>query len=135
VELSGAVLRDAKSGIDVLGMARLAASPLGIVEDPAFANCLAELKSHYDLVVIDSAPVLGIPETQLLAGLADQAVFVVRWGSTKRATAKHAMLELTRAGVPVAGAVLTRVNVKEHARQGYGDAGLSYSKYSRYYAS
>lgn len=135
VELNRAVLHDVQAGIDVLGMGRLAANPIAVVEDAVFASRLQELKAHYDLVVIDSAPVLGIPETQLLAALADQAVFVVRWGSTKRNTAKHAMLELTRVGVPVAGAVLTRVNVKEHARHGYGDAGMSYSKYSRYYAS
>ena len=37
--------------------------------------------------------------------------------------------------VGIAGVVLTRVNVKQHARAGYGDAALSYTKYGRYYSS
>ncbi len=76
---------------------------------------------------------LGIPETLLLSAQADLVVFVVRWGSTVRNSARRALEDLATAGACVAGAVLTRVDVRRHAAYGYGDAALSYSKYSHYY--
>jgi capsular exopolysaccharide synthesis family protein len=133
LDLDQVVVRDAASGLDVLAMGRLAVNPVAVTENEAFADRLLALKTRYDLVIVDSAPVLGIPETQLLAALADQVLFVVRWGSTTRNTAKHAMRELAAAQAHVMGAVLTRVDIGRHARLGYGDAGLSYSRHRRYY--
>ena len=133
VELEAAVVRERVSGIDVLPMGRLAPNPTALVHSQSFLSRLNYLKEHYELVIIDSAPVLGIPETPVLSAMADQVVLVVKWGSTGRNAAKHAVRELVDAGAQLAGAVLTQVDVKRHARQGYGDAALSYSKYSRYY--
>ena len=135
VALEDAVTQIPDLGIDVLPMVCWATNPAAAVESSIFAERLLQLKISYDLVVIDSAPVLGNPETQVLATLADQVVFVVRWSSTTRNTAKHAIRDLVSAGAPIAGAVLTRVNIKRQAQYGYGDAALSFSKYSSYYGN
>ena len=135
VELEAVVVRERASGIDVLPMGCLAPNPTALVHGQSFLGRLRYLKEHYELVIIDSAPVLGIPETRVLSTMADQVVLVVKWGSTGRNAAKHAVRELTDAGARLAGAVLTQVDVKRHAQQGYGDATLSYSKYSRYYTN
>jgi capsular exopolysaccharide synthesis family protein len=133
IDLSQAVEKDPTSGLDVLPIGRRHALPIPLIDNAALSGRLQTLKMRYDLVIVDSAPVLGIPETLLLSAQADLVVFVVRWGSTVRNSAKRALEDLAGAGACVAGAVLTRVDVRRHAAYGYGDAALSYSKYSHYY--
>ena len=134
-ELEEAVARERAVGLDVLPMAKIAVNPGALINGRDFPERLRELRERYDLIVIDSAPVLGMPESRLLATMADQVVLAVRWGSTGRNTAKHTVRELLDTGARIAGVVLTRVNVRQHARAGYGDAALSYTKYGRYYSS
>jgi len=43
-----------------------------------------------------------------------------------------ALKQLQSVGGVVAGVVLSRVNVKKHARFGYGDTGYYYGKYKEY---
>lgn len=133
--LEEAVAHERSVGLDVLPMAKIAANPGALINGRDFPERLRELRERYDLVIVDSAPVLGMPESRLLAAMADQVVLAVRWGSTGRNTAKHTVRELLDSGARIAGVVLTRVNVKQHARAGYGDAALSYTKYGRYYSS
>ncbi|WP_151175533.1 GumC family protein [Hypericibacter terrae] len=110
----------ATSATDILASERLA----------AFLRALAE---HYDMVVIDTPPVLAVSDTQLLSRLVDKTVFVVRWEKTRAETAALAVRALHDAGADIAGVVLSMVNLKRHARYGYGDAGSYYAELRRYY--
>ena len=47
--------------------------------------------SNYDLIFIDSAPVLAKSEVRLLAAIADQVLFAVRWRRTRRDDARAAL--------------------------------------------
>lgn len=96
----------------------------------AFLRALAE---HYDVVVIDTPPVLAVSDTQLLSRLVDKTIFVVRWEKTRAETALLAVRQLHAAGADIAGVVLSMVNLKRHARYGYGDAGSYYAELRRYY--
>jgi polysaccharide biosynthesis transport protein len=65
--------------------------------------------------------------------LADQTIYVIRWARTRREVADEGIRQLRESGVPLAGAVLSAVNVREHAQYGYGDSGYYYGESSRYY--
>jgi succinoglycan biosynthesis transport protein ExoP len=54
--------------------------------------------SDYDLIFIDSAPVLAKAEVRLLAAIADQIVFAVRWHKTRRDDARAALALLRGCG-------------------------------------
>ena len=59
------------------------------------------VKEHYDLVILDLAPVLEVSDTQILAGEMDGVVLVVRQGITQKAGVERAieMLNLTKTHV------------------------------------
>jgi capsular exopolysaccharide synthesis family protein len=110
-----------------------AASATDILASNHFAAFLGALGEHYDVVVLDTPPVLAVSDTQLLCRLVDKTVFVVRWGRTRAETALITLRQLVEAGADIAGVLLSMVDVKKHARYGYGDAGSYYDELRRYY--
>ncbi|HWA42743.1 MAG TPA: polysaccharide biosynthesis tyrosine autokinase [Hypericibacter adhaerens] len=108
------------SATDVLGSERLS----------AFLGALAE---HYDQVIIDTPPVMAVSDAQILCRLVDKTIFVVRWERTRADTAVMAVRQLVDAGADLAGVALSMVDMKRHARYGYGDASSYYADLQRYY--
>ena len=70
---------------------------------------LGELLGRFDLVVLDTAPLLALEETRLLARLADGVVLVARWRRTPAAATQIARDILLKARATIAGVALTRV--------------------------
>lgn len=137
----GAILdsafRDRELGIDVLSIDSRRYDPAALAaQNGPLEQLLLSARDHYDLVVIDSAPVIGVSETTVLARLADKVVFALRWNDTPAEAATDAVRTLREAGADLAGAVITLVDLKRHAAYGYHDVGEYYnsSKYARYYA-
>jgi hypothetical protein len=104
-------------------------------------NLLRQLRRSYDYVIIDSPPVLASAETRLLAAMADENLFVVKWGSTPRELAQNALNLLRRPSRSPAqqlrhvSALITQVDLKKHSSYGYGDAGEYFSNYERDYSA
>src|SRR5690242_18609866 len=96
---------------------------------------LRDMRENYDCVIIDSTPLLAMAETRLLAPMVDKVLFAVKWGSTRRDVAQSALGMLNSGGVfgknrlQLAGAIVTQVNLKKHARYRYGGIGESLAKY------
>lgn len=66
-----------------------------------------ELRSQFDYVIIDSAPLLAVTDGAILAANADGALVVVRAGKTRCDQLTHAMGMLSDVGATLLGAVLT----------------------------
>jgi succinoglycan biosynthesis transport protein ExoP len=78
----------------------------------------------FDLIVIDSPPLLGITDAQLLASAAASTVFIVGAGQTRKGQVQSALRRLQLARVTPIGIVLTKF---DHKAVGYGvDYGYSY---------
>jgi capsular exopolysaccharide synthesis family protein len=73
---------------------------------PCHPNVLAEVRTLYDTVIVDSPAVLEGPEACILAFLVDGVVLVVRDGVTARADAEEAVRLLRKAKAPLLGAVI-----------------------------
>jgi Mrp family chromosome partitioning ATPase len=91
--------------------------------------------SYYDLVIIDSPPVGAVTDALTLSGIVDKSIYVVRWEHTPRNPVLAGMRQMIEAGAHIAGIVLSRVDVKKHARYGYADSGYYRGSYSKYYVN
>ena len=96
---------------------------------------IAELRERFDFIVLDTAPVLAAAEPLVLAGKVDSVVYLVRWRKTPAKAAEIGLRRLADAGAPVAGVVLTQVDLVQQTRTGFGDAGFYYNQYKNYYAN
>ena len=101
-----AIVTDIASGADILFAGRFRRGSL-ISWMHALPGLLDHLSHDYDLVVIDSPPVLSVPEATLLASQADATVFAIKAGVTPDVVVQAALRRLREAGGSVAGAVLT----------------------------
>ena len=129
------VQRDIETGLDVIVAGESTLSPTDLLASPAMSQLLSEAGAEYDLVLLDSPPVVPVSDSRILASLVDKTVFVIRWASTPRAVCDYGIKHLREAGGSLAGAVLSMVNVREHARYSYGDSGAYYGASRKYYVN
>ncbi len=114
--------------LDVLVMSSCSIDPVTLFAGGKLQNTLNELRNHYDFIVIDGPPLLGVAEASLLASVADTVLFAVKWGNTRSDVAQNAIGELQSHGwsdrtiAEQVRAVVTHVNLKRHASYQYGDA-------------
>jgi Mrp family chromosome partitioning ATPase len=92
---------------------------------------LAEL---YDLVVIDTPPLLAVSDALILARMVDKVVFVVRWARTRRDSSAVALRQLMETGADVAGIVLSQVDTRRHATYEFSRTSHYFDAYHKYYA-
>jgi exopolysaccharide transport family protein len=130
--LQEAVFRDA-SGAMILPLARSSHTPKDVFGTAAMRTLLEELRRTFDVVIIDTAPVLPVADTRVLAPMCDVVVLLVRWRKTPRKACESALRMLRSVHAHVAGGVLTQVNLKAQAHHGYGDPGYYYRAYQKYY--
>ncbi|WIM13741.1 Wzz/FepE/Etk N-terminal domain-containing protein [Enhydrobacter sp.] len=92
------------------------------------------LATQFDLVILDTPPLITVSDALVTAQLADYVVFVVRWEQTSRELAVNALKQMRDLRKHV-GIVLTQVDVRRHLQYGYGDHGSCNSKYRDYYTN
>lgn len=106
VSADGAIVADIASGADILFAGRFRRGSL-LTWAHAIPPLLETLDATYDLVVIDSPPVLSVSEAALLSGHADTTIVAIRSHVTPEPAVQAALRKLQVAGASVAGAVLT----------------------------
>lgn len=128
--------RHEESGLDVLrpGQAQYVSAG-DLFASRRMQAIVAQLRSRYDYVLIDSPPVMAVADARVIGRLADKTVFVVRWDKTPRKVARAALDLLRKSGVNLAGVVLQQVDLKRYGRLGYGGSGYyyHYGRYGQYY--
>ena len=133
--LESAVLLDQASGAYVLPLAHTASSTEDIFGLPAMDQLLARARASFDLVILDTAPVLALADTRILAGKTDVVVLLARWRKTPARAIGASVRLLQQANAQIAGVALTQVDMNAQSKHGYGDAGYYYDEYKKYYAS
>jgi polysaccharide biosynthesis transport protein len=94
---------------------------------------LKQARSSYDLVIVDSAPVLAAPESLSICPMTDGTIFAVQWGVTPPRQVRYAINLLRPTKANVLGAVVTRANVRKHSRYAFGDTGDVYYRHPDYF--
>jgi polysaccharide biosynthesis transport protein len=127
-----AVQKDPRSTVAFLPAGNQVQNPLHLLASERTRQFLHGLGKHYDLILIDSSPVMAVSDPRILSRYVDQTVFVVRWARTPREQALNALAQIVEAGGRVAGVVLSMVDVRRHAQYGFGDSG-QYHLAGKYY--
>jgi capsular exopolysaccharide synthesis family protein len=122
------------SGLTLLPAGRPTPNISNLLASSKLEALLDVLDREYDLIVIDSPPILAAADARILAKHAHAAFVVVRWAKTRRQTVRLAVQQLDATGVPIAGTLLSAVDARKHAQYGYGDSGVYAGNLEKYYA-
>ncbi|MCL5776873.1 polysaccharide biosynthesis tyrosine autokinase [Limibaculum sp. FT325] len=123
---------DQRTGLHVVLAEGGKVTPVDLFESDQFARFLSDAREQYDLVVLDTPPVLAVPDARVLAQHADATVYAVRWNKTSRRMVKTGLGSLSQAHVHVSVLALTRVDPKRmdiYGYYGYGTRGYGLGKY------
>lgn len=129
-----AVVQDPESAAHIIPALAARFTPREVFDSQAMQRLMEELRGAYDLVILDSAPVLAVAETRTVAGHADVALVVVRSSKTPAGATRTAIGELQHAGADVAGVAINMIDPRRPGRGTYGDS-LYYSYGRSYYHS
>jgi capsular exopolysaccharide synthesis family protein len=132
-DLSQAIVRDSRSDVDILPLSNAPSSLKDVFGSAGMERVLNQLRNRYDFVVLDSAPVLPVADSRVLARSADFVAVVARWRSTPYQAIQGALRLLAGNGIEVGGIVLNQVDMHKQVRQGYGDLEYYFNRYRNYY--
>jgi succinoglycan biosynthesis transport protein ExoP len=124
---------DKRSAAWVLPCLQSPPNPADVLASEAMQKLIVNLRKVFDLVVIDSAPVVPVNDTKILSQWADAVLFVVRWEKTPREAVANALRSLADVHVPIAGIAMTRADNERFNYYNYGYQ--NYSKYNKYYGN
>lgn len=95
-------------------------NPAELLSSPRMAELLFELQGKFDVVLVDSAPVLPVTDATLLAAWVEATLLVARAGTTTQRQLAEAVQQLRRVDAQLAGVVLNQAG---------GDAAYGYYYY------
>ncbi len=106
-----------RSFLHVLSLRALVPGVTRLTGSSEIATIIRNLQAQYEVVIIDTPPVLAVPDALSLAALVDDTVLVVDWRTTPRRLVMAAVKVLMRANMEITGIVLSKVNLRQFARQ------------------
>jgi tyrosine-protein kinase Etk/Wzc len=111
----------------VLGSGPFPPNPSELLGSTAMRDLIREAGEAFDVVLIDSPPLLAVTDAAVISTMADGAIVVIRMGATTRAALKRTASQLEAVEGRLLGAVLNDVDFRQ---TGYGG---QYGYYYYYY--
>jgi len=133
---SHAVHRSHIEGLTLLPAGSVAPNPSELLGSEVFRDLLARARSSFDIVIVDTPPLLAVTDPSLVASVTDGLLLVVRAGVTDRNALAMSCAELRRMQIPVLGVVMNEIPL-DRSFLGYGGYygyGYGYGYYSSYVA-
>jgi succinoglycan biosynthesis transport protein ExoP len=128
IGVSGLVRHTDVQGLDVLPSGRMQKDPTHLLYSARVVELFERLRREYDVVLVDTAPMMLLADARMLGRIADGAVLVLRAGHTTLAQAQVAVQRLAEDGTRVLGTVLNGWDPNTASGTDYAD---SYSEYKK----
>ena len=106
--------RDRDATVSFIPSGAIARGP-GAVDFSRVAEVFGSLKRKFDLVIVDSPPLLAVNDAEFLAPAADGILHIISAGDVLQEDSLIVKDRLDRSGTPIIGVVLNRFNEKRHA--------------------
>ncbi|WP_343898117.1 GumC family protein [Craurococcus roseus] len=108
-------------------------NPTQLLTSEEMDRVLRRLEQTYDLVLVDSAPILVGGDVAALTRSVAETILLVRWGRTGWRAVAAALRRVAVAGGAVTGVVMTMVDTRKNAQYHHGEAVLYSPQLQRYY--
>jgi capsular exopolysaccharide synthesis family protein len=100
-------------GVDILPSGIASAKSAEMLSSPRMKALLEKARETYDVVIVDSAPIIGCVDTRILAREADDVLLILQPDASKLDLTKESRQTLEAIGGRVVGFALNKVPPKE----------------------
>jgi succinoglycan biosynthesis transport protein ExoP len=100
-------------GLDVLTAGPIQPDPSRLLDSERILQILYCAQRQYEVVVVDTPPILAVADALILARHVDGVLFVVRAGKTDQQAGKQALAQLRQLDVELTGVVLNDLKLRE----------------------
>lgn len=128
IRLEDVVIRTQIENLFFLPSGLLPADSAGLLNSQRMVDLIADVKSRFDLVLIDSPPILGVSDASVLSNEADMTMIVVQHRKLPRHMLMRVKQTVENVGGKVIGVVLNNVDLRSDAQYAY------YTSYYTYYS-
>jgi tyrosine-protein kinase Etk/Wzc len=111
--------------LDIITSGTIPPNPSELIGSVRMKEFLSEMQKRYDLILIDTPPIIAVTDAQIVSTLVDGMILVVSSGVTQTELAKRSKELILKVGGKIVGLVLNNFDI-------YNTYG-SYYKYYRYY--
>lgn len=109
VDLETALQPWGRAPLSLLASGTIPPNPSELLASPAMAELISNLANHFDIVVVDTPPLLPVTDAAIAATLADGAILIARYGKTTRHDVTTAVRSINAVGARLLGSVFTLV--------------------------
>lgn len=128
-KIDKAVFHDDALGADVLmgGISSINAADL--FSSDKFRDFVDNARASYDFVIIDTPPVLVVPDARIIGRWADAIIYTVKWDGTEQSQVVDGLRSLSSVGLRISGLVLNQIDPAKMKSYGYGGKHGAYARY------
>jgi capsular exopolysaccharide synthesis family protein len=106
-----AILHTRFPGLDALPAGGRAHNPTQVLNDPKFEQLIAQLRTRYDHIFLDTPPLAAVSDALMLLPLSDGCIFTLCFNKVRRKAAQFCAHKILETSVPCFGAVLNNLNL------------------------
>ncbi len=104
-----AMVRNSIDNLTIIPCGQLTNNPTGLIGSQKFRTLIAELRNHFDYILVDSPPIMAVADAGILGRDTDGLLMVIQSGRTPKSVIAHANILFKQAGIKMLGYVLTNV--------------------------
>lgn len=126
-KLEDVVLHEDDLGFDVLLGEKSNTNAADVFSSEKFHQFVTDLRKQYDYILIDTPPVLVVPDARVIGSSVDAILYSVKWDVTPKGQVDQGLRMFETVNLRVTGLVLNQIDPRKMKRYGYG------GKYGGYY--
>ncbi|KIL35377.1 capsular biosynthesis protein [Cohnella kolymensis] len=112
--VSEVVVKTFVPNLYLLPSGAIAPNPSELLSSKKMSKLLEELKQEFDIIILDSPPVLAVTDAQIIASISDGVVMVADSGKVKIATAQKAKEKLEHVNAKILGVAINNIKRSSH---------------------
>ncbi|MEZ8700440.1 polysaccharide biosynthesis tyrosine autokinase [Vibrio cyclitrophicus] len=113
--------------LDIITRGQVPPNPSELLMHPRFAELMEWASKEYDLVIVDTPPVLAVTDPSIVGAFAGTTLMVARYGQNTIKEIDVARNRFEQSGIEVKGVIFNAIEKKASSSYGYGYYNYSYS--------
>ncbi|MEZ9574255.1 polysaccharide biosynthesis tyrosine autokinase [Vibrio sp. 10N.261.55.F4] len=113
--------------LDIITRGQVPPNPSELLMHPRFAELMEWASKEYDLVIVDTPPVLAVTDPSIVGAFAGTTLMVARYGQNTIKEIEVARNRFEQSGIEVKGVIFNAIEKKASSSYGYGYYNYAYS--------